>query len=179
MRYNHHFDMLKPWRPYTRTTHANLGSIPGDGVLRSESPTLPIKKGTWPCLSDRGDVVQVEDHRRRSVDLGFPLCAEQEATIFFLPGDTWESDPSTMDEVGPLPAGASLTRPEKTADDERQDQIRIIKHKLEIIDQESIRPIRASIGGTATDADVQRLKDLEEKARGLRKQLEGLLLPAI
>lgn len=75
--------------------------------------------------------------------------------------EAWETEKLRLDEEAKKPP---------TID----DRIRFIKYELELVDQESIRPLRASIDGTATDADVQRLKELEDKARGLRKQLAEL-----
>lgn len=117
----------------------------------------------------------VEDHRQK-MD-GQNRIVEGTGTIYWLPsgGDNFRSEGHYTQKIGPLPNGASLTRPEKTVNEERQDQIRIIKYELESIDHESIRPLRASIDGIATDADVQRLKELEEKAQGLRKQLADIL----
>lgn len=48
-----------------------------------------FKNGTW---------VQVEDNR---------------GTKYWLPGDTWQTEPHEMKDLGPLPDGALLERPEK------------------------------------------------------------------
>jgi hypothetical protein len=72
-----------------------------------------IIQGSWPRWSGSA-WEQVEDHRERTVGKGFVPDAVQEATEFWLPEDNWQSPARTMTEIGPLPAGAVLVRPEPT-----------------------------------------------------------------
>ena len=55
----------------------------------------------------------VEDHRQKMDNTGTP----QGGTPYWLPGvgDDWQSPPRYVKELGPLPAGAVTTRPEKPA----------------------------------------------------------------
>lgn len=74
----------------------------GKAVWLTPASTTPIA----PPVADPGKVVvwngtvwtQVEDNR---------------GTKYWLPGDTWQTDPREMKELGPLPNGALLERPEK------------------------------------------------------------------
>ena len=50
-----------------------------------------------------------------------------------------------------------------------------IKIRLEEIDGESVRPLRAAVTGTADDYDVKKLKELEAEAEELREELKGLM----
>lgn len=49
-----------------------------------------------------------------------------------------------------------------------------IKAKLDALDAEAVRPLRAEIAGTATDEDIQKLKDIEERAKALRAEYQAL-----
>ena len=46
--------------------------------------------------------------------------------------------------------------------------------KLDLVDRQSIRPLRAIAEGRATDLDRQRLAELEAEAEKLREELAGL-----
>ena len=51
-----------------------------------------------------------EDHRRHMDSTGHYVGG----TAYWLPGDTWQSEPRYMATIGPLPEGAMTTKPEKT-----------------------------------------------------------------
>ena len=83
--------------------------LPGNGTF-SPPPPRPWPK-QWPKWVDNGWVME-EDHRERSAQLhGADLA--QEATDYWLPGDTWESQPRKMSKPGPLPQGALLEKPDR------------------------------------------------------------------
>lgn len=54
-----------------------------------------------------------EDHRRKRDRGGMPVAAS--GTAFWLPGDTWETPPRYVKELGPLPEGALREAPAKPA----------------------------------------------------------------
>ncbi len=85
-----------------------------------------------------------------------------------LNGDTLR--PMTRAE---MVAAGTLTQAEADALD-KQDRITAIKSRLSAIDAESARPLRAVIAGTATDADRQKLTNLETEAQTLRAELTAL-----
>lgn len=47
-------------------------------------------------------------------------------TPYWLPGDTWRSEPRYTDELGPLPENALLERPERPLDEYKADKRREI-----------------------------------------------------
>ena len=53
----------------------------------------------------------VEDHRQHTDEHG----VRQGGTKYWLPEDTWQSQPRYMDELGPLPANALTVQPAKPA----------------------------------------------------------------
>ena len=55
-----------------------------------------------------------EDHRQKRDKGG--VIVEGSGTPYWMPGDTWESPARYMTELGKLPEGAMLARPEKPAD---------------------------------------------------------------
>ena len=67
-----------------------------------------------------------------------------------------------MDENGNL-----LLDTEKIQAKQNAARAEEIKIRLEEIDGESVRPLRAAVTGTADDYDVKKLKELEEELRTL------------
>lgn len=55
----------------------------------------------------------VDDHRERKPPL-FDIALVQDATDYWLPGDTHDTPARQMKEIGPLPKGAVTVRPVKT-----------------------------------------------------------------
>ena len=58
---------------------------------------------------------------------------------------------------------------------ENERRVQEIKQRLSEIDTESIRPLRATVDGSATEFDTQKLATLEAEARGLRTELKSLV----
>ena len=115
-----------------------------------------FKNGAW---------VQVEDNR---------------GTKYWLPGDTWQTEPREMKDLGALPDGASLTRPEQTAEEKAAEEKRRKEAEAEAARVPDLEAAVAELGVTSTsdkeesDAAVldlaayaaeleQRIAKLEEK----------------
>ena len=64
----------------------------------------------------------VEDHRQHMDERG----RKKGGTPYWLPGDTWRSEPRYMEELGPLPESALLERPERPLDEYKADKRREI-----------------------------------------------------
>ncbi|WP_418449443.1 phage tail protein, partial [Bilophila wadsworthia] len=62
----------------------------------------------------------VEDHRQHMDERG----RKEGGTQYWLPGDTWRSEPRYTEELGPLPDGALLTKPERPLSEYRDDKRR-------------------------------------------------------
>lgn len=58
---------------------------------------------------------------------------------------------------------------------ENERRVQEIKQRLAEIDTESIRPLRATVDGSASEFDTQKLATLETEAQALRTEM-GLLL---
>lgn len=56
----------------------------------------------------------IEDHRQTRDKGGVPV--EGSGTAYWMPGDDYQTPARYMTELGPLPAGAMLVKPEKPAD---------------------------------------------------------------
>lgn len=65
----------------------------------------------------------VEDHRQRMDERG----RKEGGTPYWLPEDTWRSEPRYIEDLGPLPAGALLERPERPFSELRAEKIREIE----------------------------------------------------
>jgi hypothetical protein len=79
----------------------------------------------------------------------------------------WEAEKIRLDEESERPL-----LPEEI----RQARITEIRARLDEIDLESIRPLRAIADNTATDSDREKLARLEEEAASLRAELGALLI---
>ena len=64
----------------------------------------------------------VEDHRQKMDEKG----RKEGGTPYWLPDDTWRSEPRYTDELGPLPENALLERPERPLDEYKADKRREI-----------------------------------------------------
>lgn len=80
----------------------------------------------------------VEDHRRKLDKGGVPV--EGTGTPFWMPGDTWQTPARYMKELGRLPEGAMLERPEKP---------------LEVIEAEEMQAAKAERAATVAASTVE------------------------
>ena len=64
----------------------------------------------------------VEDHRQHMDERG----RKEGGTPYWLPRDTWRSEPRYVEELGPLPSGALLERPERPFSELRAEKVREI-----------------------------------------------------
>lgn len=83
-----------------------LRRLPANATFTPPPPGPWVKK--WPRLVD-GTWILEEDHRERPAAI-FGDNA-QEATEYWLAGDSWDSSPARMTCPGPLPEGALLEKP--------------------------------------------------------------------
>ena len=58
---------------------------------------------------------------------------------------------------------------------ENERRVQEIKQRLAEIDTESIRPLRATVDGSASEFDTQKLATLETEAQALRTELKSLI----
>lgn len=77
---------------------------------------------------------------------------------------------------GQVPEEGCLNKPEPTEAEKIQQRIIEIQQELVNNDLASVRPLRAKVAGTATEADEVRLSELEEQAQKLRVELAVLLV---
>ena len=64
----------------------------------------------------------VEDHRQHMDERG----RKEGGTPYWLPGDTWRSEPRYIEDLGPLPKGALFEKPERPLDEYKADKRREI-----------------------------------------------------
>jgi hypothetical protein len=112
----------------------------------------------------------IEDHRQHMDGTG----TKQGGTQYWLPGDTYTTPARYMEELGPLPDGATLEPPAKTQAELDAERRAEIISRLSAIDTESVRPLRAIADGTATDFDRQKLAAAEAEAAELRAELASI-----
>lgn len=79
--------------------------------------------------------------------------------------EAWNAEKARLDAITP---------PEPTEEEKAQQRIKEIQSLLTANDLASVRPLRAKLAGTATEADDARLAELEEQAQALRAELVTL-----
>lgn len=107
-------------------------------------------------------------------DDGWQIKDDFRGTEYWLADDGHYSEPRKMTEIGSLPDGAVLVRPDKTQAEINSERAVEIKSKLTAIDLESLRPLRALANGVLTDYDIDKLASLEAEAVELRAELATL-----
>ncbi len=147
---NYYFNTENPFRSYTHALPATPGTLPPANAVRVESV---FQDGFWPCEKN-GAWELVEDHRGEN---GFVGGVETE-----------------IKELGPLPEGWSDTPPPPTEEEKNELRVAEIKSRLNEIDLESVRPLRAMAYGPPAPEDDAKLAALEQEAEALRQELAGL-----
>ena len=98
----------------------------GEYILEATGATpvaLPASIPSGHVARWTGDAWEtVEDHRQHMDERG----RKEGGTQYWLPGDTWRSEPRYTDELGPLPENALLERPERPLDEYKADKRREI-----------------------------------------------------
>ena len=98
----------------------------GEYILEATGATpvaLPASIPSGHVARWTGDAWEtVEDHRQHMDERG----RKEGGTPYWLPGDTWRSEPRYTDELGPLPENALLERPERPLDEYKADKRREI-----------------------------------------------------
>ena len=98
----------------------------GEYILEATGATpvaLPASIPSGHVARWTGDAWEtVEDHRQHMDERG----RKEGGTPYWLPGDTWRSEPRYTEELGPLPENALLERPERPLDEYKADKRREI-----------------------------------------------------
>ena len=93
----------------------------GEYILEATGATpvaLPASIPSGHVARWTGDAWEtVEDHRQHMDERG----RKEGGTQYWLPGDTWRSEPRYTEELGPLPTEALLAKPEKSAEELAQE----------------------------------------------------------
>ena len=96
----------------------------GEYILEATGATpvaLPASIPSGHVARWTGDAWEtVEDHRQHMDERG----RKEGGTQYWLPGDTWRSEPRYTEELGPLPDDALLERPERPLDEYKADKRR-------------------------------------------------------
>ena len=89
----------------------------------------------------------VEDHRQTRDKGG--IIVEGSGTPYWLPGDTWRTQARYVTELGPLPEGALLERPAKTAEEIAADELSAAK----TVRAQAVSRILVTVDGMVFDGD--------------------------
>lgn len=92
----------------------------------------------------------VEDHRQHMDERG----RKEGGTPYWLPGDTWRSEPRYTEELGPLPTEALLAKPEKSAEELAQEAQAKIKGRLAALDAKYLTPRTLAAWPSATSTPL-------------------------
>ena len=98
----------------------------GEYILEATGATpvaLPASIPSGHVARWTGDAWEtVEDHRQHMDERG----RKEGGTQYWLPGDTWRSEPRYIEDLGPLPEGALFEKPERPLDEYKADKRREI-----------------------------------------------------
>ena len=89
----------------------------------------------------------VEDHRQTRDKGG--VIVEGSGTAYWLPGDTWQTPARYLTELGPLPEGALLERPAKTAEEIAADTLATAKN----VRAQAVSRILVTVDGMVFDGN--------------------------
>lgn len=85
-----------------------------------------------------------------------------------------DGKPCTIKEFGPLPDGWSVTPPPTAPEEQDATSRAQILARLNQIDADSVRPLRAIVNGEAMQDDRDKLSALDAEAATLRAELAAL-----
>lgn len=85
-----------------------------------------------------------------------------------------EVEQSDKDGGWYLKGYAPMQTDDEKAQEESESRIREIKAALSELDLEAIRPLRAILAGTQTEEDLEKIKEIETKAKELRIKIQPL-----
>ena len=112
----------------------------------------------------------VEDHRQHMDERG----RKEGGTPYWLPGDTWRSEPRYTEELGPLPTEALLAKPEKSAEELAQEAQAKIKGRLAALDAKYLTPRTLAGLAVGDEYALEQWRAHEAEAETFRIQLAAL-----
>ena len=111
----------------------NIYLLPADSTF---TPCNLEEKEKQAIVWNGSEWVYVEDHRQKRDSGG--VIIESSGTPFWIEGDTWQSQPHYVKELGPLPENAILVKPEKTEEEIKADmQTEYTNYIQNILDEEA------------------------------------------
>lgn len=117
--------------------------LPADSTF---TEPLEAKEGYAVCWNGKA-WEYVEDHRQKRDKGG--VIIEGSGTPYWLKGDTWESSARYMTELGKLPDGAMLKKPEKPAEVVAEEQLQAAKAERAA----AVAAITVTVDGMVFDGD--------------------------
>lgn len=135
--------------------------LPADSTF-----TEPLEPKSGYAVRWNGEAWEyVEDHRQTRDKGG--VIVEGSGTPYWMPGDTWKSQPRYMKELGKLPEGAMLEKPEKPLDTLREEKLSELSDKFSAAEADA--HLTSSLGivinaGEKANRDIDGLVKLMEAA---------------
>lgn len=119
--------------------------LPADSTFDAPPDAQPGHAAVW----NGTEWELMEDHRQKRDRGGVPL--EGTGTPFWMPGDTWQTPARYMVELGRLPEGAMLERPEKPAEVLAEEELARAKAERAAL----VKKATVEIDGMVFDADEE------------------------
>jgi hypothetical protein len=117
--------------------------LPADSTFAAPLETKPGFAVVW-----NGKVWEYKEDHRQTRD-GGGVIVEDSGTSFWMPGDTWETPARYMTELGPLPEGAMLERPEKPQEVIEAEELAAAKSTR----AEAVAALAVEVDGMTFDGD--------------------------
>ena len=119
--------------------------LPADSTFDAPPAAQPGYAAVW-----NGAAWELmEDHRQKRDRGGVPV--EGTGTPFWMPGDTWQTPARYMAELGRLPEGAMLERPEKPAEALAEEELARAKAER----ARAVAALTVEVDGLTFDGDEQ------------------------
>ena len=138
------------------------------------TPPIESKQGYAVCWTGSKWVYK-EDHRQKRDTGG--MVIEGSGTPFWLPGDSWESPPRYMIELGALPQDAMTVRPQKPVEVAERERIQARIDELQTyLVETDWYVIRYADTGVAIPVDVRAdRQEARVEIETLREELENFV----
>lgn len=128
-----------------------------------EAPYIPVWDGSSWSLE--------EDHRQKLDEKG----RKTGGTAYWLPEDSYTSEPRYMTELGPLPEGAVTVRPEKPEEVTAKEQLEAtILEAKRYLDKTDYRVIKCAEQGLDLETEYPGLKAERQGKRDIINEAESL-----
>lgn len=120
----------------------------------------------------------VEKHVRVFKNGAWAQVEDNRGVKYWLPGDTWQTEPREMKVLGPLPEGASTVKPEKSEKEKQLEAYQTeLREKEAWLREHDYIGVKIATGRATVDdyaAEIATMTEYAARVEELRALIEGL-----